>query len=113
MDILYGLALSLHLSNDIEDITKYNFIHPQIRFEYSDFVGGFYLNSKSEISTYVGREFEVNDDLSFEFGIVDGYYSNGDIVPFGRVVYKDFYATPHVTNKKVEGVVIGYEFLIK
>jgi hypothetical protein len=64
MDILYGLALSLHLTEDIE---KYNFIHPQIRFEYSDFVGGFYLNSKGEISTYVGQEFEVNDDLSFEF----------------------------------------------
>lgn len=110
MDILYGLAFSLHLTEDIE---KYNYIHPQIRFDYNDFIGGVYYNSKYELSTYVGREFEVNDNLSFELGIVDGYYSDGSIVPFGRVIYKDFYATPHVVNKNVEGVVIGYEFLIK
>ena len=108
MDILYGLAFSLHLTEDIE---KSNYIHPQIRFEYNDVIGGFYYNSKYELSTYGGREFEVNNNLHFELGIVDGYYSDGSIVPFGRVVYKDFYATPHVVNKNIEGLVIGYEFL--
>lgn len=110
MDILYGLAFSLHLADEGR---KYNPVHPQVRFEYSDFIGGFYLNSKAKLSTYVGREFEINEDLSLEFGLVNGYYDDGAITPFGRVVYKDFYATPHVVEKDIKGVVVGYEFFIE
>lgn len=109
MDILFGAALSLHLAKNGDE---YNFIHPHLRLEHDSYIAGAYYNSIEAISLYAGKEFELSNDTSLEVGIVTGYYGDTGILPFARVTHKDTYAAPHIVDGEVEGIVVGFEWLL-
>jgi hypothetical protein len=108
MDILYGLALSLHLGFEQD----YNMIHPHIRLKHDDYIAGAYYNSEDVLSLYAGLEFE-QENWNYEFGVVTGY-SSDRIYPFFRSTY-DLndniigYITPAIEGDTV-GLILGLEF---
>lgn len=82
MDILKGIALSMHLGFEGD----YNPIHPHVRLQNEEFIMGAYLNSESDLSLYAGMA--VNQgSWNYEFGIVSGY-SNATVQPFVRATYE-------------------------
>ena len=98
-----ALGISLHLG-----LTQsYNEIHPHIRYIEQGYMAGAYYNSVENISTYAGYRWEIGD-FGLEAAVVTGY-PEGDIVPFGRATYKDFFIAPAHENGTV-GAVLGYEF---
>lgn len=112
MDILIGVALSLHIG--FQD--QYNNLHPQIRLQSEEFISGIYYNSEDKLSAYAGMEF--NKGLwSHEIGIVSGY-ENSAVQPFVRSTYafsntvKGFVspAIEKVNGKESVGIVLGIEF---
>lgn len=111
MDILIGLALSLHLGLQ----EKYNNLHPQIRLQYQDIISGIYYNSEDKLSVYAGLEFKKGL-WSHELGIVSGYDS--ELQPFVRTTYAildntKLFVAPAIENvdgKQSVGVVLGIEF---
>ena len=115
MDILYGLALSLHLGFE----NDYNNIHPQIRVQNEEIIAGAYYNSENNLSLYAGMEFEKGD-WNYEFGLVSGY-NNAKIQPFVRSTYnisdnvRGFVAPGIEINngKETFGIVFGLEFWSK
>lgn len=106
---LAGIAVSAHLGIS-EDLNK---SHPQARLKCDSYISGLYLNSYNKPSIYAGFETQIlkEHDLSIEYGIVDGYstYYNKDIIPFVRLKYKYFFATPLIEHN---GAVIGVEYFI-
>jgi hypothetical protein len=110
MDILFGIAISLHVASDGGE---YNAIHPHIRVQEESYIAGYYLNSIDRNSLYVGKEFELSEDLSLDLGLVTGYRSDNKVVPFARLSYKEGFMAPHVVDEKLEGIVLGYEFALK
>ena len=111
MDILLGAALSLHLAKGGDE---YNYVHPHLRLEHNSFIAGYYLNSKELGSLYFGREFFITEDFSIEAGGVTGYKDDDlmKVTPFARAKYRNAYATPHIIDGKIKGIVIGYEWLL-
>lgn len=99
-----ALAFSLHLGLEGD----YNEIHPHIRYNEQNYIAGVYYNSESNISTYAGKRWEYNN-FGLEAGAVTGY-SGGNILPYGRATYKNFYVTPALEGDNTVGAVIGYEF---
>ena len=108
MDILYGLAFSLHLGLNGD----YNDVHPQIRIEHDRFIAGAYYNSEFALSPYAGVKYDYGD-IFVEGGIVGGYSALGSIIPFARAGYNlsdnsAVFITPGVEDNNV-GVVVGIE----
>lgn len=86
----------------------YNAIHPHIRLQEQSYITGLYYNSESNISFYAGKRWEYND-FGLEAGAVTGY-SAGDVIPYGRATYKNFFVAPALEGDDTVGAVIGYEF---
>lgn len=113
MDVLFSLALSLHLGMEGD----YTDVHPHIRFQHKNIVSGIYYNSEDTISPYLGMQLK-REDFFLEMGLVDGYSHSDDPYPFARAGYTfkkniSFFITPAVeviNNMKVYGAVIGLEF---
>jgi hypothetical protein len=101
--IEFALALSLHLGLEGD----YNEIHPHIRYNEQNYIAGVYYNSESRISFYAGKRWEYKD-FGLEAGAVTGY-SHGDVIPYGRATYKNFYVAPALEGDDTVGAVIGYE----
>lgn len=110
MDILYGLALSLHLGFEGD----YNSIHPQIRVQENNFIAGAYYNSEYNTSFYGGFLIE-RGRWNYEIGAVTGY--NRSVYPFFRSTY-DLddnilgYIAPAAEGDSI-GLVLGIEFWSK
>ena len=112
MDILFGVALSLHLGLE----NDYNNMHPHIRLEKENYVAGSYYNSENNISSYIGYNFDL-DYFNLELGAVTGYDAVGKVIPYSRI-NKDFenkqlFLAPAVENINGEinlGIVLGVEF---
>jgi hypothetical protein len=114
MDILFGLALSYH----VEFEGTYNNVHPHIRLQQEHFIAGMYYNSESNVSTYTGLKYNLND-FFIEGGAVTGY-SEGDVIPFARAGYElgDFSLFVAPAIETIDGVsqvkaVIGFEIMKK
>ena len=112
MDIILGLALSLHLGLEGD----YNEIHPHVQVRDGYFIAGAYYNSENKLSPYLGIRSE--GELGYlEFGIVDGYDAFDAPVPFTRIGYTlddntSIFVSPALEkiNKNVtSGLVIGLE----
>jgi hypothetical protein len=86
----------------------YNAIHPHIRLQEQSYITGLYYNSESNISFYAGKRWEYND-FGLEAGAVTGYTA-GDVIPYGRATYKNFFVAPALEGDDTVGAVIGYEF---
>jgi hypothetical protein len=111
MDILYGLALSMHLGFEGD----YNSVHPHVRLQNEEVVAGVYYNSENTLSLYGGMVYEKGN-WNHEFGIVSGY-SSATVQPFVRSTYdisdtvKGFVA-PAIENHdgdEIFGIVFGIE----
>ena len=98
-----ALAVSLHLGLE----GNYNEVHPHIRYNEQNYITGAYYNSESNISFYAGKRWKYND-FGLEAGAVTGY-SAGDVIPYGRATYKNFFVAPAVEGDDTIGTVIGYE----
>jgi len=98
-----ALGISLHLGL----LQDYNVIHPHIRYIEQGYMAGAYYNSVENISAYAGYRWEFGD-FGLEAAVVTGY-PEGDIVPFGRATYKEFFVAPALEDGTV-GAVVGYEF---
>ena len=85
----------------------YSAIHPHIRFQEQSYITGLYYNSESNISLYGGKRWKYND-FGLEAGAVTGY-TTGDILPYARATYKDFFIAPAVEGENTVGLVVGYE----
>ena len=109
MDILFGAAISAHLTYNGDE---YNFIHPQLRLEHNTYIAGAYYNSIEELSLYAGKEFNLTDSLSFEMGVVSGYNGDDVVMPFARAKWENLYVTPHFVKGEIEGAVVGFEWLL-
>ena len=111
MDILLGIATSLHLGLGGD----YNSLHPHLRFKDNYTIAGVYYNSEYTTSYYMGLEFEY-DKFNLETGIVTGY-SDADVMPFARLTYDidsttRYFIAPGLENGNY-GLVIGIETWIK
>lgn len=105
-----ALAFSYHLGGSAYD---FNSLHPHLSYTTEDsIVAGVYYNSENNISTYVGKNLQYDDDLALEVGLVTGY--SDTVLPYARVTYKEFFLAPAVYGTDNElGLVLGYEFKIK
>ena len=115
MDILFGLATSLHLGL----AGDYNSIHPHIRLEQEELSVGAFYNSMEKVSTYLSYTFDLNA-VDLEVGAVTGYDKYFDpVMPYARLS-KDFgnrtvFVTPVgevIDGKYKQGVVIGLELYL-
>lgn len=134
MNILVGLALTMHIENRVPEPcnfcdvilfseqteSDYNSIHPHIRIEEGHFIAGVYLNGEGSISPYIGSKVS-NETGYFEYGLVAGYNIDESILPFARLglklnesssifvapsLYKDDWWGPIKT-----GTVVGFEVM--
>lgn len=108
MDILYGLALSLHLGFE----NNYNSVHPHVRFQHDSLMAGVYYNSEYTTSLYGGFLLE-SGRWNYEIGVVGGY-NHDKMYPFFRSTYKlndsiIGYITPGIEGDVI-GLVLGLEF---
>ena len=104
MDLILGLAVSLHLGFE----GTYNALHPHLRVQNENYIAGLYYNSERNVSPYVGYRFEQNR-FGIEAGAVGGY-SDAKVLPYVRATYNNLFMSPGHENGKVKGLVIGYEF---
>jgi|11_taG_2_1085331.scaffolds.fasta_scaffold02404_6 hypothetical protein len=134
MDVLLGIALTMHLENRDPDPcvfcevvpfsnyseSDYNNIHPHIRLQEGIIIAGAYLNNEGTISPYVGNRFS-NQKAYFEYGLVSGYKINENVIPFYRIGFNItetnsiFFAPSMYKNHKYgeikTGTVIGLELM--
>lgn len=116
MDILYGLALTMHLGLE----GSYNQLHPHVRLEQNNFIAGAYLNSEKNISPYAGMKYNYKNVFA-EGGIVGGYSEVGDVIPYARLGYNmsdntAIFVAPAVEKTSGEtniGAVLGFELKFK
>ena len=134
MNILIGLALTMHIENRVPEPcnscdvvlfseqakSDYNSIHPHIRIEEGHFIAGVYLNGEGSISPYIGSKVS-NETGYFEYGLVAGYNIDERILPFARLgvtisethsifvapsLYKD-----HTYGAIKTGTIVGLEIM--
>ena len=106
---LLGMALSAHVGLEGD----YNKLHPHARVQCDSYISGVYYNSEERASVYAGFEKELAKDLTIEFGAVDGYQYEKEIIPFGRIKYKNYFLTPAYENgSEKTGLVLGVEFML-
>jgi hypothetical protein len=101
------LALSMHVGLEAD----YNNIHPHARCTVDDNIAGVYYNSEDRISTYVGREFELDEYWTLEIGLVTGYELE-DVLPMIRYKAGGLFISPAYEKHNGEenyGVVLGWE----
>ena len=101
------LALSMHVGLEAD----YNNIHPHARCTVDNKIAGVYYNSENRISTYVGREFELDEYWTLELGLMTGYESE-DVLPMIRYKAGGLFISPAYEKHNGEenfGVVIGWE----
>ena len=134
MNILVGIALTMHIENrDPEPCSicevvpfsensksDYNSLHPHIRIEEGHFIAGAYLNNEGSISPYIGSKVS-NETGYFEYGLVTGYNIDESILPFARLGLKlnesssIFFAPSLYKDNKYSsvktGAVIGLEIM--
>jgi hypothetical protein len=108
MDIVLGIALSLHIGLD----NDYNSIHPFVMGEYNNFIGGAYLNSENNISPFLAYKFNLTDQFSIDIGAVGGYNSYS-VLPMFKLNYDInqnfvFFVAPAVENNK-SGMILGVQ----
>jgi len=101
--IEYIIAFSMHIGMG----DNYNSIHPRIQWNQENMLVGAYLNSHSEISTFVAHRWE-HEDFGLEVGLVTGY-NVAPVVPFVKVDYKSWWAAPAIHEGSV-GFIFGYEW---
>lgn len=107
--LILGMAVSAHIGLENE----YNRLHPHARVQCDSYISGVYYNSEERASFYAGFEKELLEDLTIEVGVVDGYQYEKEIVPYGRVKYKNYFIAPAYENGSENiGAVIGIEFLL-
>lgn len=106
---LLGIAASVHISIEGD----YNKIHPTARVECNRYITGIYYNSIEKASVYAGLKQHFTDDLYIEGGVVDGYQHDMEIVPFARLVYKNYFISPiYENNTDKTGIVAGVQFYL-
>jgi len=101
------LAVSMHVGLE----ANYNNIHPHARCTVDNKIAGVYYNSEDRISTYVGREFELDEYWTLELGLVTGYKSE-DVLPMIRYKAGGLFISPAYEKHNGEenyGVVLGWE----
>ena len=101
------LALSMHVGLE----AHYNNVHPHARCTVDDKIAGVYYNSEDRISTYIGREFELDEYRKIELGLVTGYRSE-DVLPMIRYKEGVFFISPAYEKHNGEenyGLVLGWE----
>lgn len=116
MDIIYGIALSMHLGLEGD----YNGVHPYVRLQQDRFVVGAYYNSENRISPHAGVQYTLGD-VFLEGGIVGGYPALGTIIPYARAGYKlsdntNIFVAPAAETRNNEtniGAVMGVEINFK
>ena len=99
------LAVSMHIGLEGD----YNNVHPHARCTSNSSIAGVYYNSEDRISTYVGKEFELDEYWKLELGLVTGYKSE-DILPMIRYKAGTFFISPAFEKGGNKGIVIGLEF---
>ena len=112
MDIITGIALSLHIGLELD----YNSIHPFVMGEYNNFIGGVYLNSENNISPFLGYRFDLSENFSFDIAAVSGY-SVYNVLPMLRLNYNidqktTLFIAPAIesfNNKLNTGIVLGIQ----
>ena len=100
-------AVSMHVGLE----ANYNNIHPHARCTVDDKIAGVFYNSEDRVSTYIGREFELDEYWKIELGLVTGYKSR-DVLPMVRYKAGVFFISPayeKYNGEKNYGVVIGWE----
>ena len=108
------LSLSLHTVSPFD----YNPIHPHVQCEADNNIIGSYYNSESNISFYIGKQWQVRT-WEIETVVATGYSSN-KIQPMVRFKKNNWYIAPMYDNYKNNrgkisskyGVVVGYEIKI-
>jgi|TARA_R100000030_G_scaffold71040_1_gene54651 hypothetical protein len=101
------LAISMHVGLEAD----YNSFHPHARCTIDNKIAGVFYNSENRISTYIGREFELDEFWNLELGLVTGYKSE-DVLPMIRYKAGGFFISPAYekhNNKENFGVVLGWE----
>lgn len=108
MDLGAGIALSLHLFLEGD----YNAIHPYVELELNRWAAGAYINSETNVSTYILRSFGLGNGYELEMGAVTGY-SDAEVSPLIRLRKDYFFLAPVQeisNNEKRYGVVFGVQF---
>jgi|TARA_A200000159_G_C7323667_1_gene339949 hypothetical protein len=101
------LAVSMHVGLE----ANYNNVHPHARCTVDNNIAGVFYNSEDRISTYIGKEFELDEYWNIELGLVTGYKSE-DILPMIRYKAGGLFVSPAYEKHNGEenyGVVIGWE----
>ena len=101
------LALSMHIGLD----HSYNNVHPHARCTIDNTITGVYYNSENNISTYIGKTYELDEYWNIELGLVTGYRSK-NILPMIRYKSGNLFLSPayeEYEDNKNYGIVIGWE----
>ena len=101
----FMLAVSMHIGLEGD----YNNIHPHVRCTSNNLIKGVYYNSEDRISTYIGKEFELDKYWKLELGLVTGYTSE-DILPMIRYKASTLFISPAFEKNGNKGIVLGLEF---
>jgi hypothetical protein len=108
------LSMSIHSISPF----AYNNVHPHVQCEQDSKIIGSYYNSESNISFYIGKQWQVRT-WEIETVVATGYSSN-KIQPMVRFKKNNWYIAPMYDNPKNDrgqmsskyGVVVGYEIKI-
>jgi hypothetical protein len=101
------LAVSMHVGLE----NNYNMIHPHIRCQQNETIGGVYYNSRERASLYVGREY-ILQHFNVELGLVSGY-EKYPVVPLFRLKKDIFFIAPAYELDGRFGAVLGIEYKFK
>ena len=82
-------AISMHVGLE----GNYNSFHPHARCQQDALISGVFYNSEDRISTYVGKEFELDKYWKLELGLVTGY-TYADVVPMIRYKAGTLFISP-------------------
>ena len=102
------LAISMHVGLEAD----YNRVHPHARCTVDNNIAGVFYNSEDSISTYIGKQFELDEYWNLELGLVTGYDA-GTIMPMVRYKVGSLYLMPAYEDYRGDknyGVVLGWEF---
>jgi hypothetical protein len=106
------LGLTTHYNMD----GNYNNVHPHIQCEKDGVITGMYYNSESELSVYLGKQFNKGG-WTIDTALVTGY-EDSSIQPMIRFKKKHWYFAPTYETIKYSshtniGLIIGFEIGIK
>lgn len=93
----HDFSVSVHLaSQHIGTAEEYNEKNLGMGVERNNWTAGFYKNSLSNHSLYLGRVFEINDYAGIKAGVVTGYESglSAMVVAYVRIQYVEIMLIP-------------------